>query len=119
MVVLDIARRQTLLAPRRFIVDLRKEAAIVADLSRRDDLDAVERGVVHQHLQILANDARRRDPNRQALAPRRSPRYSPERIAPHQSGLSRYQRTVLSKPVSKVSRGRQPSSRPILAASIA
>lgn len=52
-------------------------------------------------------------------APSRSPRYTPERILPHQAGLSRYQRTVLRSPLSKVSRGSQPSSRLILPASMA
>src|SRR5690606_18576328 len=46
-------------------------------------------------------------------------RYAPLSTSDTQSGWSRYQRTVLRRPLAKVSTGRQPSSRPIRRASIA
>jgi len=54
-----------------------------------------------------------------ATTPRRSPRYSPERIRIHQPRFSRNQAIVLASPLSKVSCGDQPSSRRIRDASMA
>ena len=51
--------------------------------------------------------------------PGRSPESAPDRISRHQPSLSRYQRIVRSIPLSKVSRGFQPSSVVSFEASIA
>ena len=51
--------------------------------------------------------------------PSRSPRYLPSRIGRHHASLARNQSTVFSIPLSKLSVARQPSSRSILAGSIA
>ena len=72
----------------------------------------------HQLLPDLAGGAEHQQAH-VAAPPKRSPRYTPARMRLHQAGLSRYQRTVLRRPVSKVSCGIQPSSRLILPASMA
>lgn len=59
---------------------------------------------------ITAGQSGKFDQHAPARIPSRSPRYTPVRTRSHQALLSKYQRTVLVSPLSKLSCGRQPIS---------
>ena len=104
--------------PKRTSMELATPVALSADDQRRRG-----RGPVRSLPQAIslaqdrASTLGRAKP--QPACPSRSPWYTPALMRPHQSGLSRYQRTVLRSPVSKLSSGTQPRSRLIFEASMA
>lgn len=83
----------------RRIVRLRKGTARVAKCSRQQNLDVWNgrrNDLEHMNQSFLVRYCD------QTAAPKRPPRYPPERTLSHQTLLSRYQRTVSRRPTSNV-----------------